>query len=260
MKIILSRKGFDSQNGGIPSPILPDGTLLTLPIPSKSSPTIYTDLHHEGRNYYEIIKDLHPSTKVREKWTCHLDPDLVEEVTNRQGTWHPALGQCDQSESHLKAQGVGIGDVFLFWGWFRQTEKLEGHLRFVKGAPDLHVIFGYLAILEKFAKGIPDRYSYHPHASPAFSAKKKNCLYLSDSKSSGTFKFDRNLILTKEGETRSKWALPECFRGLSITYHSDESWKDSYFESAKKGQEFVVEESAAVTKWFLSLLQDQRGK
>ena len=34
MKVILSRKGFDSSNGGCPSPILPDGTLLSLPIPT----------------------------------------------------------------------------------------------------------------------------------------------------------------------------------------------------------------------------------
>ncbi len=33
MQIILSRKGFDSASGGGPSPILPDGTLLSLPIP-----------------------------------------------------------------------------------------------------------------------------------------------------------------------------------------------------------------------------------
>ena len=36
MRVILSRKGFDSQYGGMPSPILPDGTLLSLPIPSKT--------------------------------------------------------------------------------------------------------------------------------------------------------------------------------------------------------------------------------
>jgi hypothetical protein len=37
MKVILSRKGFDSEYGGIASPILPDGTLLSLPIPRFSS-------------------------------------------------------------------------------------------------------------------------------------------------------------------------------------------------------------------------------
>ena len=34
MKIILSRKGFDSGYGKIASPILPDGTLLSMPIPT----------------------------------------------------------------------------------------------------------------------------------------------------------------------------------------------------------------------------------
>ena len=35
MKVILSRKGFDSANGGIASPIFEDGTMLSFPIPSK---------------------------------------------------------------------------------------------------------------------------------------------------------------------------------------------------------------------------------
>ena len=33
MKIILSRKAFDSRHGGHASPILPDWTMLSLPIP-----------------------------------------------------------------------------------------------------------------------------------------------------------------------------------------------------------------------------------
>lgn len=34
MKIILNRKGFESSTGGYPSHILPNGTLLSLTIPS----------------------------------------------------------------------------------------------------------------------------------------------------------------------------------------------------------------------------------
>jgi len=34
MKFILSRKGFDSKSGGYPSPIFPDGSLISLPIPA----------------------------------------------------------------------------------------------------------------------------------------------------------------------------------------------------------------------------------
>ena len=37
MKVILSRKGFDSANGGIVSPILEDGTMISFPIPSNDS-------------------------------------------------------------------------------------------------------------------------------------------------------------------------------------------------------------------------------
>jgi Nucleotide modification associated domain 3 len=40
MKLILSRKGFDSAYGGVPSPILPDGTLCPLPIPSNEAPCL----------------------------------------------------------------------------------------------------------------------------------------------------------------------------------------------------------------------------
>ena len=33
MKIVLSRKGFDSACGGVASPIFPDGGYVSLPIP-----------------------------------------------------------------------------------------------------------------------------------------------------------------------------------------------------------------------------------
>ncbi len=33
-RLILSHKGFDSRSGGCPSPIFPDGTMFSLPIPS----------------------------------------------------------------------------------------------------------------------------------------------------------------------------------------------------------------------------------
>lgn len=58
MKIILSRKGFDLQNGGQPSPILPDGTLLSLPIPGKLDEKIlYSQLEYKGKTYFQIIQN-----------------------------------------------------------------------------------------------------------------------------------------------------------------------------------------------------------
>ena len=47
MKIILSRKGFDSANGGIVSPIFEDGTMVSFPIPSDDEDT-YDSLYYNG--------------------------------------------------------------------------------------------------------------------------------------------------------------------------------------------------------------------
>jgi len=54
MKVILSRKGMDSESGVMPSPILPDGTLLSLPIPDRKSNKRYEDLEYRGQNIKEI--------------------------------------------------------------------------------------------------------------------------------------------------------------------------------------------------------------
>ncbi|MBA3801209.1 MAG: hypothetical protein H0X18_19410 [Geodermatophilaceae bacterium] len=48
MKLILSRKGFDSAAGGCPSPILEDGSMLSLPIPDRTSPIRYRDITLRG--------------------------------------------------------------------------------------------------------------------------------------------------------------------------------------------------------------------
>ena len=58
VKIILSRKGFDSSNGSIPSPILPDGTLLSLPIPAKFDSISFDDLNYNGVLFSDILRQL----------------------------------------------------------------------------------------------------------------------------------------------------------------------------------------------------------
>ena len=56
MKIILSRKGFDSANGGIVSPIMEDGTLISFPIPSDDKDN-FEDLIYDGQSYTKILQD-----------------------------------------------------------------------------------------------------------------------------------------------------------------------------------------------------------
>lgn len=54
---MLSRKGFDSANGGIVSPIMADGAMLSFPIPSKDD-TTFDSLCYGGLRYSELLRDL----------------------------------------------------------------------------------------------------------------------------------------------------------------------------------------------------------
>ncbi len=58
MRLILSRKGFDSSSGGCSSPIFPDGSMIALPIPDKRSPIQYQDLTWRGRNLGDVVAQL----------------------------------------------------------------------------------------------------------------------------------------------------------------------------------------------------------
>jgi len=59
VKIILSRKGFDSTSGGVPSPIFPDGRMLSLPIPDKQSHISYEKICGcESATMGELVEQL----------------------------------------------------------------------------------------------------------------------------------------------------------------------------------------------------------
>ena len=104
-KIIFSRKGFDSSAGGIPS-LLSDGHLISFPIPySKNTLTNYNTLSI-GRYVEELSK-----SKIKATDKCHFDPNLDT----------GQFGQVGAAQTHLKNNNVEIGDIFLFWGWFRDT-------------------------------------------------------------------------------------------------------------------------------------------
>ena len=93
---------------------------------------------------------------------------------------------------------------------------------------------------------------------------KTNCIYVSretctfdeNIKGFGMFEFDENLILTKQGESApTHWELPQELQGLKISYHNDNSQKKDYFQSALRGQEFVIEECPQAEQWALNLIK-----
>ena len=263
MKVIFSRKGFDSASGGIPNPILPDGTLLSLPIPSPRDGIRYDELTWNGITYYDIIHSLSPRTHIQPSTLCHLDPDLRRNVKTRD-KWLPAFGQAGSSLMHLYNQGVGIGDLFLFFGWYRQTEIHYGSLRYVPNAPDLHVIYGYLQIgdIVKNKTDLPVELYSHPHAADFRWETKENALFLpSDTLSLdqrlpgyACLQYEQKRVLTKPGYKRRVWDLPPFFQDLSISYNK-KAWKGDGFYSAGRGQEFVFEPTEQALEWVKMIIE-----
>jgi hypothetical protein len=284
MKLVLSRKGFDSGYGGIPSPILPDGRLISLPIPNKDDLHTFADMDIPGVDVGHVLTDL--SRKRHGLATpIHLDPDLHRAAFSQLAGWRPALGQTGTAQSHLRDMGVGIGDVFLFFGWFRETECKAGTWRYVRSAPQLHVIFGWLEVADVLPV-VQDRHgclsrfpwiSNHPHVSqPRHYTDLRNTLYIAARRSrfapnadygGGRFSmYDDRLRLTKPGCSRSVWSLPAWFMPKNgqapLSYHPRrDQWKCDgdlvTLRSAAKGQEFVLDGKAypQAGKWVADIIR-----
>lgn len=272
MKVILSRKGMDSTSGGMANPILPDGTLLSLPIPDNTAGTAYKDLCYKGQSLEEIISQLCPKFNFGKNKTCHLDPDIYEDMEGRTTTtkWKPAFGQHGVSAVHLDKLGVGVGDIFLFYGMFQKTMvQPDKTLCFVRNTPIVHIIYGYMKVGKILReKQEIEHYSWHPHG--VNSDRPNNRLYLPDTY--GTFQYDNSLVLTKRGQdNRRLWALPAFFSegDISISWQGDNrpTLKDGYAElnSACRGQEFVVTASTPkqernLCEWVDRLIQNGMPK
>ena len=270
MKVILSRKGFDSKYGGIPSPIMPDGTLLSMPIPySHETGITFEDLCYGEETYLDILSQLAPNRKNGYKY-CHLDPDIRKGVrVIHEERWEAAFGQAGAAQTHLANQNVKEGDLFLFFGWFRQTKINENNeLKYIWNAPHVQAIYGYLHVGEIIStRGEIEKYNWHPHAGEDLLAEENNALYLATKQlvinnqlfpGYGTLNYQNDCVLTAEGETRSRWKkeLPwvanHC---ITITHHDESSIKPGYFQSVPIGQEFVISKNEEVTKWALNIIE-----
>ena len=152
MKIILSRKGFDSTNGGVASPIFEDGSAVSLPIPAgRRSPTRFDALSAPGTPYHENLGTLVAALtrgKVHEDCRCHLDPDLDVKMGPAVTGWQAAFGQVAAAQQHLDHEQIGKGDLFLFFGWFRQAEQTGERWRYHLEARPVHRLFGWLQVGE----------------------------------------------------------------------------------------------------------------
>jgi Nucleotide modification associated domain 3 len=168
------------------------------------------------------------------------------------------LARLAQHNPHLAKQGVGSGDVFLFFGLFAELASNDRH----------HRIFGYLNV-EKVVKigaqpssdeleGTPRR---HPHTIAKWDSDEKrwdpnNTIYLGRGRKAK--KAHEALRLTKPGGPPSHWVVPDWLRETGLTYHQNTlRWADDRgLRVVGRGQEFVADvgDRPEAKKWLEGLI------
>ena len=240
MRIIFSRKGFDSAAGKAPSPII-NGRPISLPIPTlRRSETTY-----EMLGMGDIVEGL-TNKKIERDHLCHEDPMFANGMC--------AFGQTSSAQSHLENQGVTCGDVFLFFGLFSDEVTNEKH----------HRIFGFLKVAKIRQLGAhpsvkdnpPGFIRHHPHTLGEWNVN--NTLYLGEGAESS--KASKKLRLTQEGGPISSWKVPLWLFKAGMSYHGNvERWiaPDS-LKLVARGQEFVtkIENKNGSKEWLEMVISE----
>ena len=266
-RIVLSRKGFDSSSGGSASPIFQDGRIFSLPIPEPypPSPKKYKELHFNGISGIDALKEC-PSKSVSANDYCHYDPAL----NKNEGIF----GQHWNAQTELLNNGVGGGDLFLFFGFYRNF--------FSKGR-ELHHLFGWLQI-DKIIEGDKEIRNYlninnleHPHGyRKSNKYKENNTIYIGKrdliignkkklNKGYGLFKKTHtDLILTGESAaSKGRWKLPKKYFSNSKKdiFLNRLDWLDKeecLVNNFRRGQEFILdsEKYPRIVGWADNLIEN----
>ena len=277
MKVILSRKSFDSTSGGIASPILGD-ELLPMPIPVVNEPlaqnnVLYADLQYNDMTYAELLAQLAPNNTYTR---CHLDPDLFCENRPRPNGWRPAFGQVPPAQRILQKHNVTVGDLFLFFGWFRKVKIDDSGYHFVPyyegefyDHADLHVVYAYLEVGEVITdpEEIKKRYPWHPHSAPTYLDRAANTLYIPKEESSllpgkrgyGRLSYRKDRVLTDVGRSRGIWKEQPFFADGNLLTKKKNSAKNGGVYYKGRWQELVLQESDELLTWVRMILGEENG-
>ena len=266
--------------------------MFSLPIPQDDEVT-YGDLRCCGIDIGQLVKDLTdgrlPKNRIGANTRAHFDPDInfnaYAHRKRRQGwkDWRGVFGQVNQANTHLRNEGVDVGDLFLFFGLYRRVEETQDGWRFT-GAVKQHVLWGWLQIGEIHDVGSQTKSElpwahHHPHVGYG---PGNNTLYIASdaldvgnkfkAPGAGLFpKFHDELVLTEpraaERGTWSYWRLPLWFhpegkkmltwQGNNMgRWDKDDDW--AYLQSVPRGQEFVLhlEDYPEALDWASNLIRD----
>jgi hypothetical protein len=291
-RIVLSRKGADAAWGGRPSLRVGD-ELISLPIPENAARARKAAANSLGVRYRDLpeharVGALHTHLRAMgPERHVHLDPDVRPElrpahVRSRANRGERMFGQEGAAERHLRNQGVEAGDLFLFFGWFR--EAVPHGTGWKRVGPDEHCIWGWLQVEEHHAVTSEAEArrlrwaAHHPHVAQWPSFDRNNRVYRARRRLSfapelpgaGVFRWHAGLTLTQrcgEGATRREWCLPGFLRRTGLTYNQVDGPRCPavrgrvHLSSAPIGQEFCLpahrpfrtSERAAVAAWLGAL-------
>jgi hypothetical protein len=292
VKIIFSRKGFDAKNGGVASPIFPDGRICSLPIPihdPRGWNVQYKEIRFRPGNLGGVVADLTAQRSKRYSGDsrAHVDPDLRKDALVRRSGWLPIYGPGGKPQAHLAGAGVDIGDIFLFFGWFRLVAEVGHHWRFSKGEPDIHMLWGWLQVgkiyheISSWPK-LPLWAYYHPHVYEdddwRVDGGEFDTLYVAKKllripglrthvPGGGVFRrYHQKLQLTEPGKSRRNWRLPAWMypfpdktpltcHGRRRCWKKDGKW--ALLQTVDIGQEFVLDadDYPKANEWLAELFE-----
>jgi hypothetical protein len=223
-----------------------------------------------------MLNDLSKDAK-RSADHCHLDPDLDRKTLPRLRGWRGAFGQCNGAQTHLVNQGVKSGDLFLFFGLFRNVELVDRRWRFV--GPREHRLFGWLQIADVLTVGSDSTdalrtYPWlrdHPHIDQTIRWK-DNTLYIATktleipgvaTSLPGWGLFPKGLTLTASGQRlTSVWSVPDWLNpkrgGTGCSWMPDHRFsRNGQLRSPGRGQEFVADITGRrdAKKWLAKLFK-----
>ena len=271
MKVILSRKGFDSSNGGIASPIMENGTLISFPIPSDDRDR-FEDLFYHDHSYAKILQDLNYKENPRYP-NCHVDPDLAMDRRNvKIEGWRPIFGQVSSSASYLiNNVKVDVGDLFLFFGNYHKVQYSNGKYQYIKKTGDfysdhdLQVIWGYMQVGNIIQDSEEQRkYRWHPHSVENFTKEKSNVMFIaSDCLSfapnmpgAGILNFREDRVLTAKNCNKATWVKQSVYDTDSIIGNRKNcSQNKNHIYYAGIWQELGLKETFACEEWAKSIIK-----
>lgn len=254
--------------------------MVSFPIPSRHGRPL-SDLRVGDRPMGELI-ELLTRGKLTASTSVHLDPDLTSSTVSRESGWRAAFGQTGSAQGHLRNQGIGSGDIFLFFGWYQRVEASGESLRYA--GPQIHSLFGWMQIGEVLPVADPidlvgqrPWLRNHPHVQHAATMGVNNTIYLAADElqfgevhtglpGAGVFKrWTPCLQLTAPTQSCSIWDLPGWMlpaNGESVlSYHfKAKAWTRIAdrvrLRSVAKGQEFVLNtpDIPAARSWLNDLI------